>query len=132
MAVAKVDAVVRRETGFVALWVVLLSLLMQAVFLVGGWWSLPVLWGNLLSGVAAVGNFFAMGLTVQKAVDKEEKHAASIMKLSQVLRMLALFLAVLVGVLLPSVFNLVTLLVPLFFPRIAIALRPLFDKRQDK
>ena len=73
-----------------------------------------------------------MGLTVQKAVDKEEKHAASIMKLSQVLRMLALFLAVLVGVLLPSVFNLVTLLVPLFFPRIAIALRPLFDKRQDK
>ena len=132
MSVAKVDAVVRRETGFVALWELLLSLLLQAVFLIGGWWSLPVLFGNLLSGAVAVGNFFAMGLTVQKAVDRDKKQAASLMKLSQTLRMLLMFLAVLCGVLLPKVFHPVTLLVPLFFPRIAISLRPLFDKRQDK
>lgn len=126
---AKVNEVVRRETGYIALWVLVFSGLMQAVFLIGGWWTLSALWGNLLGGAAAVGNFFAMGLTVQRAVEQDEKRAASTMKLSQTLRMLALFLITMVGVLLPQAFSLWTVLIPLIFPRVAIALRPLFDKK---
>ena len=125
---AKVNEVVRRETGYIALWVLVCSGLMQAVFLIGGWWTLSALWGNLLGGAAAVGNFFAMGLTVQRAVEQENKRAAAMMKLSQTLRMLALFLITMVGVLLPQAFSLWTVLIPLIFPRVAIALRPLFDK----
>ncbi len=125
---AKVNEVVRRETGYIALWVLVFSGLMQAVFLIGGWWTLSALWGNLLGGAAAVGNFFAMGLTVQRAVEQENKRAAAMMKLSQTLRMLALFLITMVGVLLPQAFSLWTVLIPLIFPRVAIALRPLFDK----
>lgn len=129
---AKVNEVVRRETGYIALWVLVFSGLMQAVFLIGGWWTLSALWGNLLGGAAAVGNFFAMGLTVQRAVEQENKRAAAMMKLSQTLRMLALFLITMVGVLLPQAFSLWTVLIPLIFPRVAIALRPLFDKKSKE
>ena len=52
------------------------------------------------------------------------------MKLSQSGRMLLLFAAAAVGVLLPC-FNTWTSIIPLFFPRIAIALRPLFLKKQQ-
>lgn len=53
----KVDKTVLRETGYIALFVILLSVLMQAVFLIIGKWDYTVLLGNLLSA-AAVGNFF--------------------------------------------------------------------------
>lgn len=125
---AKVDATVRRETGYVALWVLLFSALLQAAFLLIGQWTPPVLWGNLLSGTAAVGNFFLMGLTVQKALTQDEKQAANTMRLSQTGRLFLLFLIAMIGVLLPRAFSLWTVLIPLLFPRIAIALRPLFNK----
>ncbi len=72
----KIDATVRRETIYIAVWVGILSLLMEAVFLIIGKWDYTVLLGNLLSGAVAVGNFFLMGYTVQKAVDHEQKRAA--------------------------------------------------------
>ena len=68
-----------------------------------------------------------MGLTVQKAVDMEQKQAAAFMKLSQMLRMLMVFVAAVLGVLLKC-FNMWASLIPLFFVRIAILFRPLFSK----
>lgn len=46
----KIDATVRRETIYIAVWVGILSLLMEAVFLIIGKWDYTVLLGNLLSG----------------------------------------------------------------------------------
>ena len=66
-----------------------------------------------------------MGITVQSAVNKEDKEARSTMKMSQTLRTFMLFAAAALGVLLPC-FHTVTSLIPLFFPRVAIALKPLF------
>ena len=125
----KIDPTVRRETGYIAVCVAVLSALMEAVFLIIGQWDYTVLLGNLLSGAAAIGNFFLMGLTVQKAVGKEEKQAAGYMKLSQMLRMLMLFVAAALGVALPC-FNTWTALIPLFFPRIAITLQPFIRKER--
>ena len=127
----KVDRTVLRETGYVALWTVLLSALMEAVFLIVQKWDLTVLWGNLLGGSAAVLNFFLMGITVQQAVTKDKKNAASLMKLSQMLRFLLLIAAGVLGALL-SCFNLLSTLIALFVPRIAAALRPLFMPKQKK
>lgn len=123
----KLDPTVKKETAYIAFWVVVLSLLTQAVFLVIGKWDYTVLLGNLLSGLLSVFNFFFMGLTVQKAVEKEEKEAKSTLKLSQSLRTLFMFLVVLLGVLLPC-FSIWTTIIPLLFPRIAIAFRGLFNK----
>ncbi len=126
----KLDPTVIRETKYIAVMVLLLSILMEAVFLIIGKWSLKVLWGNLLGASAAVLNFFFMGIGVQKAVSKDEKQAKNIMKMSQVLRNFMLFAVLAFGILLPC-FNIVSLIVPIFFPRIAIALRPLFGKNDE-
>ncbi len=126
---AKIDPIVKKETGYIALFVIILSMAMEAVFLVIGKWDLKVLFGNLLGGGTAILNFFLMGLTLQAAVGKDQKDAAARIKFSQTYRMLMLFAVAGAGVLAP-IFNMVATIVPLFFPRIAIALRPLIDKNK--
>ena len=124
----KIDPTVKKETLFIGAVTLILSVFMQGVFLVLRYWSYTVLLGNLLGGLAAVLNFFLMGISVQKAVMKDEKDAASTMKLSQSLRMVMLFAATALGVLLP-VFNTAAAVIPLFFPRIAIFIRTFLIKK---
>ena len=124
----KIDETVLRETKYIGAWVLIFSVLMQAVFLVIGKWSMAVLLGNLLSGAFVVLNFLLMGITVQRAVLKEEKEAKTMVKVSQMYRSLMMLGMAVVGVALP-VFDTVAVIVPVFFPRIAIMFRPLFDKK---
>ena len=123
----KIDATVIKETKYIALWVLILSALMQAIFLIIRRWEYTVLLGNLLSGSAAVLNFFLLGITVQNALGKEEKEARNTMKVSQLYRFLFIAVVAIIGVALPC-FSTWTTIIPIFFPRIAIAFRPLFDK----
>ena len=125
----KIDPTVLKETGYIAIMVFIFSLLLQSVFLIIGKWDYTVLTGNLLGFVAAVGNFFLMGLSVQSSLGKEEKDAKNLMKLSQSLRLLLIFVIALIGYLVP-VFNTIAVLIPLLFPRIAVALRPVFMKKK--
>lgn len=127
----KIDKTVIRETVYIAAFTFILSALVQSVFLIFHYWDYTVLLGNLLGYVAAVLNFFLMGLTVQKAVTLNEEDAKTRVKFSQMLRlfMLAAF-ALVAGVF--KCFNLLTFIIPLLFPRIAVMFRPLFDKKADK
>lgn len=126
--IMKLDKTVLRETKYIAVWVAVLGVMMQAVFALFGAWNYTVLLGNLLSGTASVLNFLFMGITVQKAVTKEPDAAKSTMKVSQLYRMLFLLVVVIVGVVLPC-FDRWSVILPLFFPRIAIAFHPLFEKK---
>ncbi len=128
---AKVDAAVIKETKYIGGFVIILSVLMEAVFLILKRWDYKVLLGNLLSGAVAVGNFYLMGLAVQKALGKEQSEAKKIMHTSQQLRTFGMFVAIAVGVLVPC-FNIVAVIVPVFFPRIAISFRPLFKDKDSK
>ena len=119
----KIDPTVRRETGFIALFVLAGSMLMQGVCIVAGWWSLQVRLGNLLGGVTAVGNFLLMGLTVQKAVTQEEKQAKNTVRLSMSGRLMLQGLILVVAAVLPGVFNIYTTAIPLLLPRIGVTLR---------
>ena len=123
----KIDQVVLRETKLMALWVLILSAILQSIFLVIGAWDYRVLLGNLLSGVAVILNFLAMGITVQNAIQKEEKDAKQSMRASGLIRLFVLFIVGIVGVLVP-IFSTWTVIIPLFFPRLIITLRPLWDK----
>ena len=125
----KIDRIVKKETGFIALVTLLFSAVMQVVFFLLDRWNATVLFGNLLGGSLAVLNFFLMGIGVQRAVGKEEKEARDIMKLSQTLRMMLLFVTVVIGVVL-DVFHTVAVIIPLLFPRIAVSLRPIFMKKE--
>ena len=127
----KVDPTVRKETGFIAGFVLVGSLAMEAVYLLLGAWTLPVLLGNLLGAALAVGNFLLMGLTIQKALGKSEEDAKKLMKLSQQLRMLMLLVGCVLGSAL-ACFDLVAPLIPLLFPRIAVMIRGLTGKDKDK
>jgi len=116
----KIDETVLKETKFIAFSTLILSALMQAVFLIIGKWDITVLFGNLLGGGFAVLNFFLMGLTVQKAVMLDEKEAKNSIKISQTYRTLLMIVVAALGVAL-SCFNTWAVIIPLFFPRIAIA-----------
>jgi uncharacterized membrane protein len=124
----KIDATVIKETKYISLWVILLSTLMQSVFFVIGKWDHTVLLGNLLSGATVILNFFLIGITVQKALEKDEQDAKKTMKLSQTYRFLLLAVVLIVGAALPC-FSTWAVVIPVLFPRVAIAFRPLFDKK---
>ena len=127
----RIDKVIIKETEYIALWVLIFSLLMQAVFLIIGKWDYTVLLGNLLGGTAAVLNFFLLGLTVQNAAGKESDKAKTTMRFSQVYRLLGMAGVIILGVLLPC-FNMWAVIISaVLFSRIAIMMRPLFNKRKD-
>lgn len=125
---AKIDETVMRETRYIAGITIILSVIMEAVFLIIGKWDYTVLLGNILGGAVAVVNFLLMGITVQKAVLKDEKEAATLMKLSQTLRNMMLLITCVVAIAVPFM-NGVAAVIPLFFPRIAISLIPLRDRK---
>ena len=82
----RIDPTVLKETKYIAIWVIIFSVLMEAVFLIIGRWDYTVILGNLLGAVAAVLNFFLMGLTVQNALGKDEKGAKNTVRVSQIYR----------------------------------------------
>lgn len=126
----KIDPTVLKETLYISAWVLILSVLTQAIFLIIGQWDYKVILGNLLSGSVAILNFFLMGLTVQSAVTKEEKEARSAIKLSQLYRFLFVVIVVIIGIVAPCFSNW-TVIIPIFFPRVALLFRPLFDKKRS-
>lgn len=130
----KIDQTVRKETGYVALWILILSAVMQAVFLIIGKWHYAVLIANLISAAAGVLNFLFMGISLQKSLTKEPKDAALFMRGSAAGRFCVLAVITVLNVLLakslhfPAIF---AALIPLIFPRIAIALSVLRGKKDQ-
>ena len=120
---AKVNDTVKKETIYIAVFSGVLSLLMQAVFLIVlRRFDYTVLLGNLLGLIIGVGNFFFMGIGVQKAVEKNADGAKKVLRFSQTARFFVIFLLAMIGVLLDC-FNSISVIVPIFFPRLAIAAR---------
>lgn len=127
----KIDKTVLQETRHIAKWIIVLSVLMEAVFLVINKWNYTVLLGNLLGGATAVGNTLLLGLMVQKAVKQEEKAAKRTVQLSQSGRLMAQGLLLVLAAVLPF-FNLWAAAIPLLFPRIAVmASRWIVDKKKE-
>lgn len=126
---SRVDATVKKETLYVAAWVLILAIAMIAVFIIAGLFDWTVLTGALLGSVTAVLNFFLMGLTIQGALGLEAKEAKTRLRGSQNLRMLMQLAVAIIGAVAPC-FNLWSVLIPLFFPRIAVTVRSMFLKKQ--
>ena len=132
----KIDSTVKKETLYIAAVTLILSVMMQAVFLIINKWELSILLANLLGAFAGAGNFFLMGLTVQSALGMDAKDAKSRIKLSQMLRTLLMFVVAVVGYIVLHHFNKPTycflaVVIPFIFPRIAIAIRTITMKKQS-
>lgn len=127
----KVDKTVIKETKYIAAFVMIFSVLMQAIFLIINKWDYTVLLCNIYGAAVAIGNFFAMGLFVQKAVSQEEKDARQTVKASQSIRMALVFILLAIGVIIfKQTPARVATVIPLIFPRIAIVLRVFIDKNK--
>lgn len=132
ISIKKTDNVVYKEALFVGAWVLIFSALMEAVFLIIRKWSYTVLLGNLLSGGVGIINFLLLGFTVQKALETgDPKKAASMMKLSQIGRLLLMAGVAVLGATLPC-FNLWATLIPLLFPRLSMIIRQIMLRKQVK
>ena len=128
------DPAVKKETGYIAAWVILLSLIMEAVFLLLRKWDLSVLFGNLGGAVISIGNFFLMALIATRAMNRgvetgKPEEAAARVKATTMVRLLG---CVLLCVLLIAVFktNVYATLIPMLFPRIGIVFWPKFNKNR--
>ena len=126
------DPAVKKETGYIAVWVVLLSFVMEAVFLLLQKWDLSVLFGNIGGAAAAIGNFFLMALIATRAMNRgvesgKPEEAAARVKATAMIRLLG---CVLLCVILIAVFktNVYATLIPMLFPRIGIMFWPRFSK----
>jgi len=127
--VKRLDPTVRKETGYIAVWVLALSLGLEAVFLLLRKWDLSVLGGNAVGGAAAVGNFLLMGITLTNAVAGPKEKIALKVRSSMTARLLgmAAVCALAVGVLHANVYATV---IPLLFPRVGIAFRSVADRKR--
>ena len=128
------DPAVKKETGYIAAWVILLSLIMEAVFLLLRKWDLSVLFGNLGGAVISIGNFFLMALIATRAMNRgvetgKPEEAAARVKATTMTRLLG---CVFLCVLLIAVFktNVYATLIPMLFPRIGIVFWPKFNKNR--
>ena len=128
---AKLDPTVRKETAYAATWVAALSLVMEAVFLILKKWSGAVLAGNLAGAGTAILNYLLLGITVAKAVSGPADRAALKIRSSMTARLLgqAAICAIAVGILKTNVYATV---LPLLFPRIGIAFRPMIDRKRGR
>lgn len=154
----KVQPAVREETLRIARGTLLLTVLMLAVFLIIGQFDLTVLLGALLGSAAAIGNFFLLGLSVQKAAETmngvklpsyeeaeadlepgqeletamtpETKLAKQRMQLSYTGRMILLAAVGVLGLTLPC-FHAVATVLPFLFPRIVIFLYGIRNKKES-
>lgn len=129
------DPAIKKETGYIAVWVVLLSLVMEAVFLLIGKWDLSVLFGNLGGAAVAIGNFFLMALIATRAVSRamekgKPEEAAVKVKTTAPVRLIgcALLCVILIAVFKTNVY---ATLIPMLFPRIGIMFWPRFNKNRS-
>ena len=133
---SKLDPAVKKETGFIALGTLVLEIIMNIVFfLVSKFTDIceydhTVILGSLLGFAVVVLNFFLMALTVQKAVSLDSVQAKKKMQTSYMLRNLLMIVCAGAGVLLPF-FHWLPVLVSLIFPRIVLAVRSIFIKKEE-
>ena len=68
---------------------------------------------------------------VVEDTDTDKKEDKKTIRTSQSIRTFFVFVMVVIGVTVPS-FSIIATIIPLFFPRVAIALRPLWKQRKSK
>lgn len=128
----KVDKAVLRETSHIALGLLAVDVLMCVVFFLSHRFDYTVVLGALLGSVFSLLNFFLLGLTIQKVIQKGEEPKKSV-RLSYTLRMLMMMAVIVMGVFLPC-FHVLAVIVPFLMTQpIILVMRALgVSKAEEK
>ncbi|MBR4495363.1 MAG: ATP synthase subunit I [Clostridiales bacterium] len=124
-----IDPAIKNMTSYIALATLIMSALMEAVFLIIGRWDLPVLFGNLLGAGVGILNFFLMGLGLQKALDKDEKDAKATVAFSHTMRFFLLALVLILAAVFDW-FNLLAAVISLIMPTAAVYMSAMMSKKK--
>lgn len=128
----KIDNTVKKETLYIVLGETIFCILMLAVYLICGKFSLNVLIAALVGGSVSAMNFFLMGLTLQKAVKiEDEGNRVRLIRTSQMLRLLLIAVIIIVCAAFPKL-DIIALFIPLFFPRIIVFIRGIYSGKNNK
>ena len=123
---------VLRQTGIVALGEAVGVAAMCGIFALLGAFDLKVVWGGLVGGAVATGNFLAMAIGVNIAADKAEnenvKGGQATIKSSYALRLLVMAL-VLFAFAKSGICNVIALVVPLVFVRFTLTIAEFFRRK---
>ena len=121
-----------RQTGVVALGEALGVAAMMGIFALLGKFDMGVVWGGIVGGLVAVGNFFAMALGVNIAADKAQnqdvKGGQAAIKGSYALRMIVM-VVVLFAFAKSGICNVIALVVPLIFVRFTLTVWEFFRRK---
>jgi len=126
----KLDPTVKKETFYLIIGESIMTVIMLVVFLLLHKFSIPVFIGALVGSALAIGNFFAMCLMIQRAVDAEEGDRAKMVRASHSTRLMVITLSLVICL---AVFTLDVLatLIPLLFPSIIQYIRGFTIKNED-
>ena len=130
----KIEPAVKLESKRIAIGVLAMSVIMEIVFVVLGRFDYTVLLGNLLGGGWAILNFFLMALAVQKSVKKELPQEAKLVLQNSYTKRLLFSVAILLNGIKVEYFNWISVVIPLIFPRITIAIikLPIFQRKEEE
>lgn len=130
----KIEPAVKLESKRIAIGVLTMSVIMEIVFVVLGRFDYTVLLGNLLGGGWAILNFFLMALAVQKSVKKELPQEAKLVLQNSYTKRLLFSVAILLIGIKVEYFNWISVVIPLIFPRITIAIikLPIFQRKEEE
>lgn len=136
----KIDATIKKETLSIGLGVICLSLIMEAVYLLVGYWHVYILLANFIGATVSVVNFLLMGISVQKAMNEEASDAKIRMKVSQNMRSLLVFVIICAAASLTTfgivperytIAYIIALLLPILFNRIVILVKSLMMNKAE-
>ena len=126
----KISPAIKKETGHIALGVLIGDVVMLAVFLLLKRMDYTVILGALLGSAAAVLNFLFMGLGCQKAMNDPDR-AQLIVRRSYSRRMLGMVIVMIVGFSAPY-FHVVAVVLPFLMPSITIKVMQLLGLYNPK
>lgn len=100
---------------------------LNLIFYLLGYWDTTVLLGSLFGWLITVLNFVLLCISIQKAMDKEQKQAQVYMQSTYTGRMAILAVAIFIAMTVPF-FNWIAMVISLIFTRISITLLNLKKK----
>lgn len=127
---SSIDPVIKKETQFISYVVLVLSALLEAVYLIIGHWNYTVLLGNVLGGGAGILNFFLMGMGLQNALNKNSADAKTTVSFSHTYRNI-MMLAVLAVAYFAPCFDIIPTIIALFFATIGVYIKVFIMKKTD-
>ncbi len=114
----------KKEIIIMIIGAAILCVIMYGAFAAFGHYGLDVVLGTILGYIVCTGNYLLLAVTVQKAVDTQDKKRANVLlSVSHTVRFILIIVIEIIAFKLPGI-NGIAAVIPLLFPRIVLLFAP--------